>query len=78
VTARAQSSDVERGMELGVDDYVTKPFDPLDLIARVNTLLARSQSGAEANGDRPSDAAAPGPAEPAAAGDPDRPQAPHL
>ena len=48
VTARAQSSDVERGMELGVDDYVTKPFDPLDLIARVNTLLARRGS---ADGD---------------------------
>lgn len=44
VTARAQSSDIERGMELGVDDYVTKPFDPLDLIARVNTVLARSQA----------------------------------
>ena len=44
VTARAQSSDVERGMELGVDDYVTKPFDPLDLIARVNTVLARSRA----------------------------------
>jgi DNA-binding response OmpR family regulator len=44
VTARAQSSDVERGLELGVDDYVTKPFDPLDLIARVNTVLARSKT----------------------------------
>lgn len=44
VTARAQSGDVERGMELGVDDYVTKPFDPLDLIVRVNTVLARSRA----------------------------------
>jgi DNA-binding response OmpR family regulator len=44
VTARAQSSDVERGMELGVEDYVTKPFDPLDLIARVNAVLARSRA----------------------------------
>ena len=46
VTARAQSSDVERGMELGVDDYITKPFDPLDLIDRVNTLLARNHTPA--------------------------------
>jgi DNA-binding response OmpR family regulator len=46
VTARAQSTDVERGLELGVDDYVTKPFDPLDLIARVNTLLARREAEA--------------------------------
>ena len=58
VTARAQSSDVERGMELGVDDYVTKPFDPLDLIARVNVLLARR---ADATGAADADpAGAPG------------------
>ena len=47
VTARAQSSDVEKGMELGVEDYVTKPFDPLDLIDRVNALLARTHDGLE-------------------------------
>jgi DNA-binding response OmpR family regulator len=51
VTARAQSSDVERGMELGVDDYITKPFDPLDLIDRVNTLLARASAAAAAAAD---------------------------
>lgn len=56
VTARAQSNDVERGMELGVDDYVTKPFDPLDLIARVNTLLARRAPAG--NGSTPSGAPA--------------------
>jgi DNA-binding response OmpR family regulator len=62
VTARAQSSDIERGMELGVDDYITKPFDPLDLIDRVNTLLARSQAGDDGKAGPGSEtAAAPAP-----------------
>jgi len=39
VTARAQSSDVERGMELGVDDYVTKRFSPRELVLRVGSVL---------------------------------------
>src|SRR5438067_614211 len=51
VTARAQSHDVERGMELGVEDYVTKPFDPLDLIDRVNNLLARRKDGTGATSE---------------------------
>ncbi len=53
VTARAQSSDVEKGMELGVEDYVTKPFDPLDLIDRVNSLLARRLGGIDAESEEP-------------------------
>ncbi len=53
VTARAQSSDVEKGMELGVEDYVTKPFDPLDLIDRVNSLLARRLGGLDAESEEP-------------------------
>jgi CheY-like chemotaxis protein len=41
LTARAQATDVDAGMAVGVDEYVTKPFSPRDLAARVETLLAR-------------------------------------
>jgi DNA-binding response OmpR family regulator len=40
LSAKAQASDVQAGLDLGVDDYVTKPFDPLELLERVGTLLA--------------------------------------
>lgn len=41
LSAKAQASDVQAGLDLGVDDYVTKPFDPLELLERVAGLLAR-------------------------------------
>ena len=42
LTARAQDSDVESGFDSGADDYITKPFSPRELAARVQTLLTRS------------------------------------
>ncbi len=42
LTARAQAADVDAGMAVGVDDYVTKPFSPRQLAARVESLLART------------------------------------
>jgi len=43
VTARGEESDVVRGLELGADDYVTKPFSPKVLLSRVKAVLRRRQ-----------------------------------
>ena len=42
LTARGQTVDKVVGLKLGADDYVTKPFDTLELIARIEALLRRS------------------------------------
>ena len=48
LTARADEKDELRGFELGVDEYVTKPFSPRTLVARVNAILRRT-GGKEEN-----------------------------
>src|SRR3954465_9523871 len=42
LTARSAEDDLLRGLELGADDYVTKPFSPRELMARIRTLLRRA------------------------------------
>jgi DNA-binding response OmpR family regulator len=45
LTARGEEADRIVGLELGADDYVTKPFSPRELAARVRTVLRRSRAG---------------------------------
>ena len=42
LTARDQTQDKLKLFEIGVDDYVTKPFEPLELVARVRAILSRT------------------------------------
>jgi two-component system, OmpR family, catabolic regulation response regulator CreB len=49
LTARADEIDRVVGLELGADDYVTKPFSPRELVARVRTVLRRSAMPATPN-----------------------------
>jgi DNA-binding response OmpR family regulator len=41
LTAKSTEGDVLRGLELGADDYITKPFSPREVVARVKTVLRR-------------------------------------
>ncbi|WP_329238490.1 response regulator transcription factor [Streptomyces canus] len=53
LTARSEEDDVLLGLELGADDYITKPYSPRELMARIRTVLRRS--GRSAVADRPED-----------------------
>ena len=44
LTARTEESDKLVGLELGADDYITKPFSPKELVARVRSVLRRSEA----------------------------------
>ena len=48
VTAKGEEADVVAGLEMGADDYVTKPFSPRILIARARAVLRRNEGGEEA------------------------------
>ena len=51
LTARGEEADRVVGLEMGADDYVTKPFSPRELVARVKALLRRTEPAGEV--DRP-------------------------
>jgi DNA-binding response OmpR family regulator len=53
LTARDGEIDRVLGLELGADDYVTKPFSPRELVARVKAILRRAEGAADAGRDGP-------------------------
>ncbi len=52
LTARGEPSERIHGLEIGADDYVTKPFSPRELVLRIQALLRRSRSKMRERGPR--------------------------
>lgn len=51
LTAKSELTDRITGLEVGADDYITKPYEPLELLARVKSLLRRMELNAESDSD---------------------------
>ena len=51
LTARDEDIDKILGLEMGADDYLTKPFNPRELVARVKAVLRRGREGSETEGE---------------------------
>ncbi|MFC3747816.1 response regulator transcription factor [Paenibacillus sp. GCM10012306] len=47
LTARGQDLDKIKGLEIGADDYIVKPFNPLELVARIKAILRRTEAVAK-------------------------------
>ena len=52
LTAKTEETDKIVGLSVGADDYVTKPFSPRELVARVKSALRRIETGAGSSGER--------------------------
>lgn len=53
LTVRGEDTDIAKGLEMGADDYITKPFSHIELIARVQAVLRRAQGLPISDDERP-------------------------